>query len=150
MFALPKLFPLNVSILRGLLLVLALCCAPAVLADTSATQSAETAVERIPFKKTEDSVSTLLLRVLGGLIITALIALGIVYGLKRYVPAMQGATFGGSGHIKVIEVRRLTPKLTLFLIDVDGVRLLVSQNGDRVSMLSNDLSLAGSDGRRDV
>ena len=91
--------------------------------------------QRIPFKRSEDTASGTVIRVLGGLAIAVLVGAGAVYLLKRYLPTTYRPGFTGSTHIKIVEARRLTPKTTLFLIEIEGVRLLVSQNGERIATL---------------
>ena len=97
--------------------------------------------QRIPFKRSEDTASGTVIRVLGGLAIAVLVGVGAVYLLKRYLPTTYRPGFTGSTHIKIVEARRLTPKTTLFLIEVEGVRLLVSQNGDRLASLSTNRAI---------
>ena len=90
----------------------------------------------IPFKREEEGVSALLVRVFGGLIVVALLGVAAVYALKRYLPSLYHPTFSGATRIKVLEARRLTMKTTLFLVELDGVPLFFAQSGDRITVLS--------------
>jgi flagellar biogenesis protein FliO len=91
---------------------------------------------RIPFKTTGESDSAgVALRVLGGFVIVALLALGAVYALKKYFPSFYVHSTGGTKRIQVLEIRRLTPRTTLFVVELDGTRLLFAQSGDRITTL---------------
>lgn len=120
------------------LALVALCTAVASAASESGPNSAE---QRIPFKKSDEGIGGVLMRVAGSLILVTLIGAGAVYLFKRYFPSLYHPTFAGASRIKVIEIRRLTPKTTLFLIEIDGVHLLLGQHDDRLTTLyrrSND------------
>ena len=45
---------------------------------------------------------------------------------------VQGFSKDGKTRIQLVESRRITPKLTLLLIDFEGERLLLAHSGDRV------------------
>ena len=67
-----------------------------------------------------------------------------VYLLRRYLPAVHGYKSGASQKINVLEIRRLTPRTTLFLIECEGRHLLLAQSGDRiVNVLTVEKSLQG-------
>lgn len=123
---------------RGALLIAVLTCSSlfAATGPSAHAQSAEPSAEqRIPFKRSEESTTGIVLRVFGGLFVAALVGVGVVYLLKNYVPSLQRSTPGGSSQIRVLEVRRLTPKVTLFLVEADGARLLLGQSGDSIATL---------------
>lgn len=106
--------------------------APAYAINAGATEST---APRIPFKSGDDTFGGGILRVLGSLVAVALLGVGAVYLLKRYLPSLYHPTFAGSSRIKVVEIRRLTPKTTLFLVELDGVRLLLGQHNDGITTL---------------
>lgn len=121
---------------RRVLLIAALVLAPLALNRVALAQPGDAPMEqRIPFKKSEESTSGLVLRVVGGLFVVALVGVGALFLLKRYLPAGYLPASQGAKRINVLEVRRLTPKVTLFLVEVDGVRILLSQNGERIANL---------------
>ena len=94
------------------------------------------AKEAIPFKRDADALETgTLLRT--ALALGAVIAVGFVgiYALKRFLPASLGRSTGGPGRINVLEIRRVTPRLTLFLVEIDGQKVFLAQSGDRVRPL---------------
>lgn len=94
------------------------------------------AEQKLPFKRSEDGVAGLTLRVVGGLIITVLIGIGVAYGIKRFLPAVyRPVSTENDSHIQLLEIRRLTPKTTLFLVEVSDMRLLLAQNGDGITIL---------------
>jgi len=88
---------------------------------------------RIPFKQTAESDGAgLVVRMIGGFVVVALLALASVYVLKRYFPSLYAHSSVGSRRIQVLETRRLTPRATLFLVEIDGVQILLAQSGDHV------------------
>ena len=128
---------------RAVLLLMLAFPAPAVLAAEAPSAVNAGGEPRIPFRRGEDGVSGVALRVIGGFIVVVLLGIGGVYLLKRYLPTRYRATPGGAGHIKVVEAQRLTPKVTLFLLDVDGARLLIAHAGERVTRLYEDANTLG-------
>lgn len=98
----------------------------------AAEQSAP-AKEPIPFRRDAEAVdSGLALRVALALGLVIALGIGGVYALKRFMPASLGGASGAAGRINVLEVRRITPRLTLFLVEIDGEKFALVQSGDRV------------------
>jgi flagellar biogenesis protein FliO len=99
----------------------------------AATQPTTHEEARIPFKTSaETDGAGIAMRVIGGFIVVALLALAAVYTLKRFFPSFYVHTAGGAKRIQVLEIRRLTPRTTLFVVELDGTRLLLAQSGDRI------------------
>jgi flagellar biogenesis protein FliO len=94
--------------------------------------------KRIPYKGTgESDIGVSLIRVVLGLGFVLAAGVGGVLLLRRYLPASYGGGTGPSTRkIELVEVRRLTPKLTLFLIAVGDKQILFAQSGDRVTRMS--------------
>jgi flagellar biogenesis protein FliO len=67
-------------------------------------------------------------------VVLAVTAAALFY-LKRKYPALSLTSAAAGTRIKVIETRRLSPKLSVALIEVDGVAVLLTQSGDRVHTL---------------
>ena len=126
--------------LRKAVLALALAAAawsppPAALAQ--ATVPADK--QAIPFRREADPVDfAMLLRVALALGLVIAVGVGGIYALKRFLPGSLGRAGTGPGRINVLEIRRLTPRLTLFLVEVDGHKLFLAQSGDRVRPLRLD------------
>ncbi len=78
-------------------------------------------------------VGALLVRMAGGLVLMAALALVIALLAKRYMPAVRGYSADGQSRVQLLESRRITPKLTLFVVEFEGRRLLLAQSGDRVT-----------------
>lgn len=120
------------------LLFLALPVAtPSLAADKDSGASVPSGIRqeeaRIPFKPESGSEGIGIAgRVIGGFVVVALLALASVYVLKRYFPSLYAHTSLGTQHIQVLEIRRLTPRATLFLVELDGTRMLLAQSGDRI------------------
>src|SRR5205085_1939199 len=99
---------------------------------------------RIPFKKSDDSMGGAVARVVGGLVVVVIIGVGAVFLLKRYFPSFYHPTYAGPARIKLLEVRRLTPKTTLFLIEIEGRQLLLGQSADRIVTLHESATTASA------
>jgi len=98
--------------------------------------AAAQAKEPIPFKRDAEALDLgLALRVALALGLVIALGIGGVYALKRFLPGSLGGAAGASGRIKVLEVRRVTPRLTLFLVEIDGRTIALAQSGDRVRPL---------------
>ena len=86
----------------------------------------------VPYEEEGPSLGGLLLRSAGALALMALLALAGVAVAKRYVPGLKGFSASGTSRLQLLESRRITPKLTLFVVEFEGRRLLLAQSGDRV------------------
>lgn len=102
-----------------------------------AGSGAAQAKEPIPFKRDAEALDAgLALRIALALGLVIAVGIGGVYALKRFLPGSLGGTAGPQGRIKVLEVRRVSPRLTLFLVEIDGQKIALAQSGDRVRVLS--------------
>jgi flagellar biogenesis protein FliO len=128
--------------LRIFVLACALVVAPLAVAATTPRTDAS-AEPRIPYKQSDESAAGLVLRVAGGLTLVLLLGVGAAFVLKRYMPTLQRPLSSGPARINVLEIRRLTPKISLFLVELDGVTLLLGQNGEQVSTLYQDPRRSG-------
>ena len=90
------------------------------------------------FKPDSSDTGSLAIRVAGGLIVAAMLACGVIYGLKRFVPwiAAPGAQ-AGKGNVRVVEALRVTQKLTLFVIEFGADRILLAHTDHGVTVLSS-------------
>lgn len=89
--------------------------------------------EAIPFKRDADALdAATLLRTALALGVAIAIALGGLYAFRRFLPSSLGRAPGGQSRINVLEIRRVTPRLTLLLVEIDGQRIFLAQSGDRV------------------
>ena len=99
-------------------------------------QAGTASSESIPFRKAEHSAGyTLPLRVLAGLAIVLAVGFIAVVVLKKYFPAVYGYGANDARKIQLLEVRRLTPRTTLFAVQFEGRLLLLAQSGDRISRI---------------
>ena len=88
---------------------------------------------RIAYKQDNTvGVAGLLVRIGGGLLLMTTLALGTALLAKRYLPGIRGYSQDGKHRIQLLESRRITPKLTLFVLEFEGRRLLLAQSGDRL------------------
>jgi flagellar biogenesis protein FliO len=84
-----------------------------------------------------DTTGSLALRVAGGLAVAAVLACGVIYGLKRFAPwiSVPGAQ-AGKGGVRVLEALRVTQKLTLFVIEFGADRILLAHTDQGVTVVS--------------
>ena len=115
-----------------MVLAAGLACGPA----AAQQKEAAPAREALPFKRDADAFDAgMLLRTAAALGLVIAIGFAGVYALKRFVPSSLGRASGGPGRINVLEIRRVTPRLTLLLVEVDGEKVFLAQSGDRVRTL---------------
>lgn len=109
----------------GLLVLLwVLCCG-------AHGQKADPAPRAIPYKE-DSSAADALWRAGLGLLGLGALALALVYGYKR-LPRFAGPAL--SKRLKVVETLRLSPRTTLFLLEMDHKALLVSLSGQETRVL---------------
>ena len=101
------------------------------LAPAATAQQADTQAKAIPYKQ-DSSAADALWRAGLGLIALGAIALGVVYGYKR-LPRLKGASV--TRRLKVVETLRLSPRTTLFLVEMDRKSLLLSLSGQETRVL---------------
>ena len=88
---------------------------------------------RIAYKQDSTvGVAGLLVRVGGGLLLMTMLAVATALLAKRYLPGIRGFSQDGKHRVQLLESRRITPKLTVFVIEFEGRRLLLAQSGDRL------------------
>ncbi len=94
-------------------------------------------VHPIPYRSdTEKSVAGLGVRVAVIFAVILFLAFGSIYAIKRWLPNIYTHRAGTNDLIRVQETRRITPRLTLLVLDFEGTRLLVAQSGDRTVTLA--------------
>jgi flagellar biogenesis protein FliO len=95
----------------------------------------------VQFKPEASDTGSVALRVTWVLIVAAVLACGVIYGLKRFAPwiAVPGAP-AGKGNVRVVEALRLTQKLTLFVIEFGADRILLAHTDHGVTVVSNGSS----------
>ena len=120
--------------------ILSLCATVLCLywAEAIASQSAGAApvvAERpIPFKSSDEtSTGAIVFRVVAGLGVVLVVGIVVLAALRKFVPMVSTiAPHGSPRVIELIELRRLTPRLTIILVEVQGSRYLLAQSGDRL------------------
>jgi hypothetical protein len=114
----------------GLALAAQLSLAPAALAQPAEEEAAPppAAAETIPFRDDEMLARGLLARVLVVTVIGILIALAAVWVLRRFVYRGLPAGIDGSS-IRLVAFRKLSPRLGVYVLEIDGVRFAVVESG---------------------
>ena len=98
----------------------------------------------IPYKTEKNNFGGLVLRTaIVFVFVIALVVAGL-YLVGRYFPGLnvnlrpiQGAQ---AQRLRVIEIKRLTPKTTLFVVEYDKKTLLLGQSGDSLVLLDSNTS----------
>lgn len=104
---------------------------------------------RIAYKEDNPvGVGALALRLGGGLVLMATLALATAVLAKRYLPGIRGYSLDGKSRVQLLESRRITPKLTLFVLEFEGRRLLLAQSGERIVELGAPRGESGRMGER--
>ncbi len=84
----------------------------------------------IPYKSDDGITGAKVARILVVALIGIVIAFGVIYVLKRFY---IGKTLGGtSGRIRVIEAKRLAPRMTLILVEIDSTPYLLAESPNGV------------------
>jgi flagellar biogenesis protein FliO len=86
----------------------------------------------IQYKTGGPSVAAEGLRVFGILAVVLGVAGGALLYLKRRYPSLILGRGQGT-LINVLETRRVSPRLSISVVEVDGARVLLTQSGDRVT-----------------
>ena len=106
--------------------------APVIAAQTPTSERTE-----IPFKNEPAVSGAQIARVMVAFVLVAGLAIALAAAFKRWGWGLTPKTAAGS-RIQVLEIRRLTPKIALFLVSVDGRTLLLGQQGDNVTVLLSE------------
>jgi len=128
-----------VSALKMLVLVaaLALVCERPRLAHAEAPSAAQ-APSAIQFKPEPPDSGGLALRVVGGLVLAAMLAAALVYGVRKFAPWVSvPVNRGAKGSLRVVDSMRLTQKLTLFVVEFEADRILLAFSDRGVTVLSS-------------
>lgn len=134
--------------MRPALICLGLCCLllwswPIESMADGAAAADDPALDRaIPYKQ-EEAVSTAsFLKVLSIMALLLAVVAIIAYLVKKWMLDRPGSSFT-QGRIKMVEMRRLNPRLSLYLVTVDGIEYLLTQSGDSCSLTRhlNEISL---------
>ena len=120
------------------------CAASPTLADSHEVGNAVTGEDRnppqsIPFKQAEQFSGASLLRVGAILVFVLILAVAVIIVLKKIILDRSVIKFPDS-RIRLLEARRLSSRLSVFLVVVDEQEYLISQTGESSSMLRHESS----------
>jgi len=110
-------------------------------------QAAPEAPAAVQFKPEGPDASALAVRVAGALLALGILAFGVIFALKKFAPwmAVPGAQ-PGRGGLRVIESMRVTQKLSLFVVEFGGERILLACTDRAVTVVSG-AARGGTPGR---
>jgi len=97
-------------------------------------QRAQEELERKPIQFKQESTHASIddLKPFVALGVISLFVVAVAFWIKKKKPMLLSRLGGSGSRIKVIETRRVTTRLTLYLIECDGNELLLSVSGDNV------------------
>jgi flagellar biogenesis protein FliO len=99
-------------------------------------QGANASAQKLPLRKDSVIPQKTLIRVLIAVIIGLILAFAIAYLLKKYL-FVRDLLGSDEQRIQLLEVRRLTPRLTLFMVRVDDKTMVLAQSGERLVALDS-------------
>ena len=111
-----------------------------VSASDSGTRNAEpsaTTYEDIPFKQIDEVNSRTFLHVGAVLILVLAFGVLILWLMKKFIVEKSIGNFSDT-RIKIVETKRLSTKLSVFLIRIDNQEYLLSQVGESTTMLRHE------------
>jgi flagellar biogenesis protein FliO len=84
----------------------------------------------IPFKQSQQNIGEQFSSIMLTLGLLCLLAVAVLLFLKKYMVKTGKIPKVVGEHIKVIDVQRLSPRTQLFLLEIDNVAILITENGD--------------------
>lgn len=97
-------------------------------------ESANEAAPGLPFRNESVIPTPTLLRVAAVMVLGLALAIAVVFILKRYLFA-RDLIGSGKHRMQLLEVRRLSPRLILFMVRVDEKTMVLAQSGERLVAL---------------
>jgi len=88
--------------------------------------------KKIQFRQQDYITPSLILRLILGIFFSVVAVLTVVYFLRKYNFGIEKSVSSSDRNIKLLEVKRLTPKSVLFYVSVKDVRYLLAQSGDNL------------------
>lgn len=99
----------------------------------NATQLSDSNGTQIPFKQDNGLSGSDVVKFLFAFLFVVVIAFAAIFVLKKYFYGTLPLPKTETKNINLIEAKRLSPKLMLFLVDVQGERILLAQCGDNLA-----------------
>lgn len=106
-------------------------------AQETVTGTAPEAEQTIPFKRPSASDTGSVYRVVFATLFAIGLAAGSAWVLKRYLQHKGVMQSAKGGRITVTEMRRVSTKLTVYLVSIDGQHYLIAQAGDNITMIQH-------------
>jgi len=106
---------------------------------SSEKKSREAASQEIPFKSSSAIGFLSVLQIIVSFVFVIVVAYLVILMLKKYNTGWLMGKNVQDSRISLIEVKRLTPKLSIFLIGVGDETVMLAQSGDSVSFYKGNL-----------
>lgn len=98
----------------------------------------------LPFKPDSGALTSVGVgRVVIGFAVAALIGVVLVRLIRKWLPRSLGQAAPSGARVKVLEARRISPRLSIILIQVDSQRVLLSHGADGTQVLLLDAPVSG-------
>lgn len=97
-------------------------------------ESSNEASPGLPLRKESVIPTHTLIRVVVAVVLGLVLAIALAYLLKRYLFA-RNLMGSGSHRMQLLEVRRLSPRLVLFMVRIDEKTMVLAQNGEHLLAL---------------
>ena len=116
--------------------VIGLITATQTLQADNSKDHADLSSEVIPFKDDNIVTEKKLIKVAIVSILGVLVAIVVLASLKKFLIKLPVAT-GVEDRVRLQNIKKLSPKLTLMIARVDDKEYLISQSGDRVTIVQH-------------
>lgn len=137
------------QVLRGLAVAAVLAClslSSAFALEVPPFQTEPTAEEPIPFKPQRTPSAGSLSRILFVFLLTVGGVIGAAVVLKRNLQKKGVISVVRGTRIKVSETKRISPKITVFLVAVDGTDYLMVRSGEQIQIARHDRNMVVESG----
>jgi flagellar biogenesis protein FliO len=106
------------------------------LKKTTSTQQKNThnPSQELPLRKDSVIPHRTMIRVLIAILVGLVLAFALAYLLKKYLFVRDLMGSGGQ-RMQLLEARRLTPRLTLYMLRIDDRTIVLAQSGERLVSL---------------
>lgn len=93
----------------------------------------ETVLSELPLKKDNIGTAGLVFKAGMAMVAAVFLALGAIYMLAKLAPGLHfRKDRNAPSRIVILEAKRITPKMTLFIVEVGGKQFLVSPGGTAI------------------
>ena len=129
-----------------IVILLAWCSLQVAVADSESPKDTNSSLvlssdddNKIHFKQQDYITPSLILRLVLGIFFAVVAVLVVVFVLRKYNFGIEKGVLSNDRNIKLLEVKRLTPKTVLFYVSVKDVHYLLAQSGDNLIVVDKSM-----------